>query len=310
MLKNISRKKVLLSIIGIMIFYVIFIIVSDVDTLFRSILSMKFELIPVILGLQFFAFFLRSLRQKELFKKIGFNISLKKNFIIFLSGLSMLMTPGGTGSAIKLQFLKNEFGHLRRKTLPIVFYERYHDFLAIITIMIVFSFFYSVLLSQILIIISSIVIAIFFIIAKNEKLIETILNRFGQIKLVKKFLDNTFETKNSLVSLTSTKPFVFAWGISIVSVIVDLIAVFLIFESLEIKIEFIESSQLFLTSIIAGVFSILPAGVGVTELSFVTLLSSYGINLSLATTSVLIIRFLTLWFSTIVGFITMRFVKF
>ena len=310
MFTNFPKKKVLISIIGVMIFYMIFVILSDVEKLFFSINSMKLELIPAILGIQFISFFFRSIRQRKFLKKIGFDLTFKKNFIIFLSGLSMLMTPGGTGSAIKLQFLKNEFGYQRRKTLPIVFYERYHDFLAIITIMIIFSFFYSVLISQILIGISISVMLITFVILRKEKFLNIILEKFGKIKFVKKFLDNTIETKNSLISLISIKEFVFAWIVSIVAVMLDLVAVYLIFDAIKIKIGFIESSLLFLTSIIAGLFSFLPAGIGVTELSFLGLLSIYGIEFSLATAVVLVIRFLTLWFSTIVGFITMKFVKF
>jgi len=90
----------------------------------------------------------------------------------------------------------------------------------------------------------------------------------------------------------------------------DLVAVFLIFKSLEMELGFIESSQIFLTSIIAGLFSFLPAGIGVTEGSYLGLLVSHGFEISIATAIVLVVRLLTLWYSTIVGFITMKFLKF
>lgn len=303
-------RSVILTIIGIMIIYAILVVVSDSEKLFTTINSMKIEIIPLILGIQFVSFFLMSIRQFEFFKRIGINIPFKKNFVIFLSGLSMLMTPGGTGSAIKLQFLKNEFGHLRRKTIPIVLYERYQDFLAIITIMIVISFFYSFFVSQILIGVSSAIILLVFIIIKNEKIADSILTKFGKIKLVGRFLDNTIETSTSLTALTSTRPFLIGWILGVGAVMLDLMAVYLIFYALGIDLEFVESSQLFMTSIIAGVFSFMPAGIGVTEGSFLGLLTLNGIEFSIATAAVLIIRFLTLWYSTVVGFITIKFMKF
>jgi len=306
---NFSRKGFIFSIIGIMIIYTIIVILSDFDKLTTAIISMKIELIPIILGIQFISFFLRSLRQKEFFHQINIHLSMKKNFVIFLSGLSMLMTPGGLGSGIKLQFLKNEFGHQRRKTLPIVLYERYHDFLAIISIMIVISFFFSLFVSNILIIVSSIIIFTVSIIIKHEKIAKLFLDKFGKLKPIKKFLDSTEEMHDSLTALMSLRPLIIGWSISITAVILDLIAVYLIFSALDIELEFIVTSQLFLTSIIAGVFSLLPAGIGVTEGSLLGLLASHGLEFSLASAAVLIVRGLTLWFSTIVGFITIKFIK-
>lgn len=293
-----------------MIFYVILVIFSDTKALIDVIRSMKIEFIPLVLGIQFLVFFLRSIRQKEFFRNVGINMSVKRNFTIFLSGMSMLMTPGGTGSAIKLQFIKNEYGHLRRKTIPVVFYERYHDFLAIVVLMIIFSFFYSFIISQILIIISSILLILIFMIMKHTKITGKILTKLGNIKFVKKFLDSTEETTNSFSSLISTKSFALGWIISMGAVILDLVTVYLIFYAMQINLNFIVTSQLFLTSIIAGLFSLLPAGAGVTEGSFLSLLVSNGIKISLASAVVLVIRFVTLWFATIVGFITLKFLKF
>lgn len=282
---------------------------SDTQTLFTTIRSMKIEFIPLILLIQFLVFFVRGLRQQVFFKSLDIKITTRRSFAIFLSGMSMIMTPGGTGSAIKLQFIKNEYGHQRRKTLPIVLYERYHDFLGIVTIMVGFSFFYSILASQIFMGVSTALLVLSFVVLSNKKFTKIILVKFGNFKLIRKFIDDTTETQNSISSLTSKRTFAIGWLISICAVLLDLLTVYLIFYSLSIKIDFFASSQLFLTSILAGVFSFLPGGIGITEGSFLKLLLNYGIGLSFASASVLMIRFLTLWFATLIGAITLKFVK-
>ena len=310
MINQFSRKKMLITVIGIMIFYTIFIIYSDAGQIIETIQGMKIEFIPLILGIQFISFFLRGFRQKKFLEKINVQISLKKSFLIFLSGLSMLMTPGGTGGIIKSQFLKNELGYSRRKTVPVFFYERYHDFLAIIIIMIIFSIIYSTIISQFLIIISSIILFVGYLILKSQKISKRILGKIEKMKIFKKISTDLLETNDSISKLISSKIFLQGLIISISAVVLDLIAVYLIFISLNIEYTFFESSQLFLSSIISGVLSLLPAGIGVTEGSLLKLLTLRGMELSFASATVLIIRFLTLWFSAIVGFITLKFVKF
>jgi glycosyltransferase 2 family protein len=310
LINQFPRKKILISIIGIMIFYTVFIIYFDAEKLLKIIGTMNVELIPLILGIQFISFFFRSVRQKIFLKKIKIQISTKKSFLVFLSGLSMLMTPGGTGGIIKAQFLKNEYGYSRRKTIPIVIYERYHDFLAIITIMGIFSIFYSIYITQILLIISSIILFFTYLILKNQKILKKIFGKIEKIKIIKKISSDFLETNNSISQLMSSKIFLQGWLIGVCAVLLDLIAVYLIFISLDIDYTFFMSSQLFLASVISGVLSFLPAGIGVTEGSLLGLFMINGMELSFASATVLIIRFLTLWFSTIVGFITLKFLKF
>ena len=42
----------------------------------------------------------------DLLKKLNISISLKYSILIFISGLTLIATPGGIGTAIKSQILK------------------------------------------------------------------------------------------------------------------------------------------------------------------------------------------------------------
>jgi uncharacterized protein (TIRG00374 family) len=76
----------------------------------------------------------------------------------------------------------------------------------------------------------------------------------------------------------------------------------------DIKFDYILTTQLSFTSILFGAISFLPGGIGITEGSLVSFLVSRKIELSIASALVLFTRLSTLWYATILGFITTKFV--
>ena len=81
--------------------------------------------------------FVKSLRQYFFLKQISIKISFKENIIIYLAGLSMIISPGGMGEIIKSHFLRENHNISISKTSPIVLIERYHDALAIFSILVI-----------------------------------------------------------------------------------------------------------------------------------------------------------------------------
>jgi uncharacterized protein (TIRG00374 family) len=75
---------------------------------------------------------------------------------------------------------------------------------------------------------------------------------------------------------------------------------------LGIKIDFIASTQIFYTALIAGIFSFVPGGLAVTEGGMIALLSKYFYNydLALLAAAVIFVRLITFWYATLLGGIT------
>ena len=64
-----------------------------------------------------------------------------------------------------------------------------------------------------------------------------------------------------------------------------------------INISIFVLSGIIALSVIVGIASTLPGGIGTTEFSMIVLLGFLGINLALATTAVILYRFLSFWYS-------------
>ena len=152
------KKKLLWISLSVIIFYVIFILISDVEKISEHFLQIKIEFLFLIFLLVFTSHVVKSFRQKELFSNLGEKIPSKQNFVIYMSGLSLLNTPGGLGTFIKSIYLKKQFQVPTDKSIPVIFMERYHDLLAGTSIILVIVLMYFSSVSISLLIISSIIL--------------------------------------------------------------------------------------------------------------------------------------------------------
>ena len=132
-------NKIFLVTIVIVIFYIGYIGYSDFNEFSNNIKNLKFEFIPIILLFSFIPLAILTIRQKILLESIDIKISNKENFLLYLSGLSFIITPGGAGEAIKTYFLKKKYNHKIAKTIPLVLVEKYTDLISVITIIAIFS---------------------------------------------------------------------------------------------------------------------------------------------------------------------------
>jgi uncharacterized protein (TIRG00374 family) len=108
----------------------------------------------------------------------------------------------------------------------------------------------------------------------------------------------------------SIKPkiFIISSLLSAIYWVLESVAVYFVFKSF--GIDFLELYNVVLaytSSIILGVASFAPGGIGVSEGTLISLLSIQGLSLSTAITLTLFIRIFTLWYAVFVGFIALKF---
>ncbi len=77
---------------------------------------------------------IRVFRWHLLFQNISKKILFRHNVLYYLSGLSMVFSPGRLGEIIRLPYIKRDYDIPVSKSLPVVIVERYYDLVAIIII--------------------------------------------------------------------------------------------------------------------------------------------------------------------------------
>jgi len=303
---TVLKDKGIGIIIIIMIVYIGIIFYSDISKISATFFEIRYEFVGIILSLELISLMLRSYRQKKFLESSGIKLSFLANFKICLIGMAMLVTPGGAGMLIKSHFLKKKFGLSISKTAPTVFAERYHDFLALTTILIFSLIFTFTIEAAISGVIAFVLLIIVYIIFTNNKWLKKIEEKIRKIKFFKNSFSANLEITNSVNSLKTRNSMISGWLISTILWSIDAIAIYFGFVAFNLEIGIFEAVQIFFTALMYGTISFLPAGIGVTEGVFIGLLLSNNLELSIATSLILFIRITTIWFYTLLGFIALK----
>lgn len=308
-MQNISSQKIIIAtVILIVLFYSIFAIYSDIGKIGDIYKIIELAYMIPILSILIFSIFLRSLIQKLLLDSIGIKISIKESFFLFCSGLAMVITPGGSGQMIKSHFINQNYGVPISKSLPLVFVERFNDFLSI-TILIFTTLLFSYSLESLIVAMVSVIILSFCVtITRRKKLLENFISKLLRIKFLTRKIPQTPDFYDSLQTMFEKRVIFKTTTFTIVVTLLEGFAVYLGFQTFHINISYLKSIQIFYTSILLGIFSFVPGGVGVMEANFMNLLLQEKISMSIASSLIIFVRLTTIWFVTGIGFAIMYFV--
>ena len=292
---------------GVLIFYVIFIAYSDFQEFSINISQFDFSYLPIILAFVFLGIMIKSLRQQLLYKQIEVCISFKTGILLFISGLSMIVTPGGSGELIKSYYLKKNFGYPLAKTFPTVIMERLLDLAGIVGILLIVG----VLLDNhniiflMLILLST--LSLIFASGKKKKLFNFLLSIIEKIPVLKKQASSFSESYQVFGELTSGKIMTKTLGLSFFVWMTDAIMIYFIFMGFNLNFDIIFSTFSVYSSLLLGSLTMVPAGIGVTEVSFVEILRGEGVDTAISTSLVILFRLVTIWFLTVLGFCATRY---
>ena len=132
-----------------------------------------------------------------------------------------------------------------------------------------------------------------------------------RIKFLKTLTEQLPESFTIIQNSTRKKIFPISLSLSIAFWITESIIAYLVLLSFDVNIlDSLEFFSIYVTSIILGVISFLPLGIGVVEGSLVGFLTMDGIEFNLATTLVVFIRLFTRWIAVCVGFIALKLTNF
>ena len=302
-LRDLLSTKGFVVIIIIAIFYLIFSIYSDLDKIKDNFETINFAYAPIILSSVLFSIFLKSIRQKILLKQINLDLTIKQSFIIFTGGLSLLFTPGASGMLIKSFFLKNKFNAPISKTVPIILMERYLDVVGIMSIISICWIFYPIESLKIPIMLLNLTLIFLLVLFRNQKLFSLFMIIFNKILKNKTELIN--DTTHSIRNFSNYK-LAYLTPLSIVCWIFDAVAFYFCFLSFDISFNILQTSIISFFSLVFGFITLIPGGIGVTEMSMLGLLINEGVEISLGSSMILFLRMTTIWFGVILGLITVK----
>ena len=154
----------------------------------------------------------------------------------------------------------------------------------------------------------TIALIVVFTLISSRKLFDKSIHFLGKRKFTSKFVTPLSSSYDSIKYGTRGKILFVSSGLSVIFWFIEAATVYLILMAFGINdIEFLQVIPTYTTSILLGILSFLPMGVGVVEGRLVGFFSLQGIETSLAFTVVIIIRLFTRWYPVSIGFIMLKF---
>ena len=300
-----NLKKILIVGISVIGLYSIFLSFSDLNLISDQLANFKIEFLPPILILVTISWFILFARWQILLKNSNIIIPLRSSFAIFISGFSLQFIPGEAGEFLKVQLLKNKFNITRSKTSPIIITEMLYNAIGLVALSVTSIWFFEFTIY--IFVVFSILLVLLFYLINNKKYFLKIINKFSKIRFFKKYAEATSESLEIIQNLTRGKVLVYSVTLSIFFWLIECIAIHLLLSSFGINtIELLALIPMYTGSIILGVVSFLPFGLGVFEGSLAGFMSLHGIHISISLTIVILARIITRWYSVFVGLVALK----
>jgi len=298
-MKLFSWRRILLIMALAMVFYFCMIVLSDLDDVIEAARQFNWLYILPVIGLVVGNYLLRSERWHQYLRSIGLELPRKKSYWLFVSGLSMSITPLKAGEAVKSVLLKMENDSPLERGVAVVFSERMSDIIGMILLIAIGSIALSYgLLSFVIIVV---IVSVILLIIQMERLRVRLTDWLRTMKRLARLggvIDNACRDAKCMLSgrmlLLGTVLSVIAWA-------AECIAFFLIVAGSSAQISLLECTFIYAFSSVVGAVSMLPGGMGTTEATMVGLLAMLSVSVSAASFAVILTRVSTLWFAVAIG---------
>ena len=298
-------NKVLIVVIAVIGLYAAFLIASDINTIYDKISDFKIESIPIIVLLVTTGWFTLFFRWHLLLRNAKISIPIKDSFLILMSGFALTIIPGKVGELVKSQLLKTKFGIARSKTIPIVILEQFYTVIGIVALSF-FGIWYFELGIYVLGVFTSALIFVF-VLLSSRKSFNKIISVLVKRKFTAKFVGPLTSSYDSIKNGIRGPITFYASSLSILFWLLEAVSIYFILDAFGVDtIEFITIISTYTTSIMLGILSFLPLGLGVVEGTLASFFTLHGIDVSLSLTIVIVIRIFTRWYGVSFGFIALK----
>ena len=318
-MKSSKLLKSVLLLFGIFVLLMFFFSI-DMAQLKEGLYRLSFTLVSIILFFTFLNVLLKAYRWKFLIHKItSKNISVWFSFKSILAGVAAgSFTPGRGGEIAKPMMLKLKYGVRISKSLPGIVIERMFDLGALVLL-----FFLSLtvvpknaLYVQAVTLFSVIIFILFVaLIAAPSKFFSIslfILNKLPLPKSISSRLRSILEEffKGFKVLRDTTSMIVVA-VLSILSMLLEVSRLLILFLIFTIPITFAKTTFAFASSIIFGTITMIPGGIGATEVSQAKVIENimYIANIDFLKNAILVDRFIAYYLLIILGALVLVFMR-
>jgi uncharacterized protein (TIRG00374 family) len=232
------------------------------------------------------------------------------SLLTFLSGFVLTVTPGKVGEVFKSLLLFETHAVPVARTAPIVVAERVTDVIGITVLIVLGSLGFSGGLVWAAIGLAAVVFLL--VIVSNRGLSLTVIGLIEglPIQALRRIGPKLLEAYDSLATLVAPANLFVPTLLSVAAWSLECGALWIILRGFGETTGFGLSTFFYATSTLVGALVPVPGGLGVTETSLQGQLQELGhVSATTATAAMILVRFATLWFAVLVGFVSLSILR-
>ncbi|MCL2724609.1 MAG: flippase-like domain-containing protein [Polyangiaceae bacterium] len=308
-MKTNIRRILVAMLLGVCV-YGAFAVYSGLDKMGESLAIFHVEAFAFACALAFGNYVLRFLKWEFYLSRLDIRgINKTDSFLTFCSGFVLTVTPGKVGEVFKSLILAETHGVPMTKTAPIVVAERATDVIGVVVLIVIGSLAFSGGLVWAGVG-AALVLALLAIVA-NRKLSLALIEIVGRIPgRLGKTAPKLKAAYESLATMLHPRNLVVPSILSSAAWLLECLALWTILRGFGLSIPVPLAMFFYATSTLAGAIIPVPGGLGVTESSLMAQMTELGhVDKGIATAAMILVRFATLWFAVVVGFVALSIMK-
>jgi uncharacterized protein (TIRG00374 family) len=301
--RNLLRRLIAGLVFGFIVVLVL-LLVGDIRQVSQQVLTFRWLLFPLVLGLTLFNYTLRFFKWHFYLRQVGVNnYPMRHSARLFVGGFPLAVTPGKVGEVLKAVWLKHECSVPTPTGVAVVAAERISDGLAVLalsTLGVIAYPQYWPAFASVLALLAGIIL-----VSQIRPLAQGLLNLGERLPLVGRFVPLLRDFYEGSFMLFRPKATLLAVSLGTISWLGEGIGFYLILIGLGVPTGWQALSDavfILAFSTVVGAVSTLPGGLGAAEASIAGMLVLLaGLESGAAAAATLLIRFATLWFGVMLG---------
>jgi uncharacterized membrane protein YbhN (UPF0104 family) len=260
-------------------------------------------------GLAFGNYLTRWLKWEFYLARLGIRVGRLDSLLTFLSGFVLTVTPGKVGEVFKSLVLFETSGVPIARTAPIVVAERVTDVIGVVVLIVLGSLGFSggLLWAGL----GALAVLVLLVVVSNRGLSLSLIGLVEKLPgPFRRMGPKLHVAYDSLATLVRPVHLIVPTLLSIGAWSLECLALWVILQGFGQDTSVGLATFFYATSTLAGALVPVPGGLGVTETSLQGQLQELGhVGAATATASMILVRFATLWFAVLVGFVSLSLLK-
>ena len=294
-----GRNIAIWTVLSAVIVFILLSLISDLESLEDALIGFPLGFLVPIGLLSLGNYLLRFVKWHWYLKLLGHRINRFPNFLVFLCGFALTVTPGKVGEFVKTFIVKERFQVPYTASTAVLLVERFTDVAAIVLLsclglFLAFRHWWAAL-------IPILVLFAFLVLLRNRSFGWWVISQTTRFRLLKRLSGPLRTLYEQGWILLETRVFILSLLLSLAAWFLEGLGYAIVAWGLGTPISVVEGVFIYSVALLGGAVTLFMGGLGATEGGMVGLGILFGMSRSTSAASTIIIRVMTLWFAVLIG---------